>query len=118
VKLFGLDASKELAQSLTDRLGVWLASHEERDFEDGEFKVRPLESVRGEHVFICQSLASAAPRTVLLSPDAGGVKRARVLAALLEARSGKPAGLAFMERHAAKDASRASCSPAMSTARS
>jgi ribose-phosphate pyrophosphokinase len=202
VKLFGLNASKELAQGVADRLGVWLSPHEERDFEDGEFKVRPLESVRGEHVFVCQSLAAsdgrsandalarllflcgavkdagaervtalvpylayarkdrrtkprdpvttryvaqmfeavgadaivtvdvhnpaafensfrigkenleAAPlfaehfaplasvveRTVVLSPDAGGMKRARAFAALLEGRSDKPVGLAFMEK--------------------
>jgi ribose-phosphate pyrophosphokinase len=202
MKLFGLNASKEFAAGLADRVGIWLASHEERDFEDGECKVRPLESVRGEQVFICQSLASsdgrspndalarllflcgaakdagaeqvtalvpylayarkdrrtkprdpvttryvaqmfeavgvdailtvdvhnpaafensfrigkenleAAPlfaehfaplasvveRTVVLSPDAGGIKRARAFATLLENRAGKPAGLAFMEK--------------------
>ena len=202
VKLLGLSASKDFAAGVADRLGVWLASHEERDFEDGEFKVRPLESVRGEHIFVCQSLASsngqsandalarllflcgaakdagaehvtavvpylayarkdrrtkprdpvttryvaqmfeavsvdailtmdvhnpsafensfrigkenleAAPlfaehfaplasvveRTVVLSPDAGGVKRARALADLLEGRCEKPVALAFMEK--------------------
>lgn len=203
MKLFGLNASKDLAASIAERAGVWLASHEERDFEDGEFKIRPLVSVRGERVFVCQSLASsngqsandtlarllffsgaakdagaervvalvpylayarkdrrtkprdpvttrylaqmfeavgvdaiitvdvhnpaafenafrigkenleaaplfaehfaplaaAAERTVVLSPDAGGVKRARVFAALLESASQKPVGLAFMEKH-------------------
>jgi ribose-phosphate pyrophosphokinase len=43
-------------------------------------------------------LASAAERTVVLSPDAGGVKRARTFAAFLEGRSQKPVGLAFMEK--------------------
>ena len=202
MKLFGLNASKEFAAGVADRLGVWPASHEERDFEDGEFKVRPLESVRGEQVFVCQSLVSsdgqsandalarllflcgavkdagadqvialvpylayarkdrrtkprdpvttryvaqmfeavgvdaiitvdvhnpaafensfrigkenleAAPlfadhfaplaavveRTVVLSPDAGGVKRARVFAAALESQAHKPVALAFMEK--------------------
>jgi ribose-phosphate pyrophosphokinase len=202
VKLFGLNTSKEFAAGLADRVGVWLASHEERDFEDGEFKVRPLESVRGEQVFVCQSLVSSngqsvndalarllflcgavkdagaeqvtalvpylayarkdrrtkprdpvttryvaqmfeavgvdavvtvdvhnvaafensfrirkenleaatlfaehfAPlvsvveRIVVLSPDAGGVKRARSFAALLESRCEKPVALAFMEK--------------------
>jgi ribose-phosphate pyrophosphokinase len=202
MKLFGLNASSELARSVADRLGVRLSSLEERDFEDGEFKVRPLERVRGEHVFICQSLvssdgrsandalarllflcgaakdagaehvtalvpylayarkdrrtkprdpvttryvaqmfeavgadaivtvdvhnpaafensfrigkenleaaalfaehfaplASVVEHTVVLSPDAGGVKRARTFAALLESRSRKPVGLAFMEK--------------------
>jgi ribose-phosphate pyrophosphokinase len=203
VKLFGLNASKELAAQLADRAGIWLASHEERDFEDGEFKVRPLESVRGEGVFVCQTLtrgngqsvndtlarllffcgaakdagaervvalvpylayarkdrrtkprdpvttrylaqmfeavgidaiitvdvhnpaafensfrigkenleaaplfaehfaplAAAAQRTVVLSPDAGGVKRARLFAGLLESLCQKPVGLAFLEKH-------------------
>jgi ribose-phosphate pyrophosphokinase len=43
-------------------------------------------------------LVAAAERTVVLSPDAGGVKRARPFAALLERRSQKPVGLAFMEK--------------------
>jgi ribose-phosphate pyrophosphokinase len=202
VKLFGLNASKELAEAVADRAGIWLSSHEERNFADGEFKVRPLDSVRGEQVFVCQSLAassgqsandalarllffsgalkdagakqvialvpylayarkdrrtqprdpvttryvaqifeavgvdaivtvdvhnpaafenafrigkenlaaaplfaehfaqlaSAVERTVVLSPDAGGVKRARAFAALLEARAQKPVGVAFMEK--------------------
>lgn len=202
MKLFGLNATKDFSQRLADSLGIRLGSHEERDFEDGEFKVRPLETVRGEQVFICQSLASsdgqsandklcrllflcgaakdagaeratavvpylayarkdrrtkprdpittryiaqmfeaagvdaivtadvhnpaayensfrigkenleaallfaehfaplaeAAPRTVVLSPDSGGVKRARAFAALLEARAQKSIGVAFMEK--------------------
>lgn len=203
VRLFGLNASKKLAASIAERVGVQLAAHEERDFEDGEFKIRPLVSVRGQRVFVCQSLsssngqsandtlarllffsgaakdagaervvalvpylayarkdrrtkprdpvttryvaqmfeavgvdaiitvdvhnpaafenafrigkenleaaplfaehfapfASAAERTVVLSPDAGGVKRARALAELLESLSQKPVGLAFVEKH-------------------
>ena len=30
--------------------------HEERDFEDGEHKARPLASVRGRHAYVLQSL--------------------------------------------------------------
>jgi len=45
------------------------------------------------------SLATAAERTVVLSPDAGGVKRARAFAGLLERLSQKPVGLAFLEKH-------------------
>jgi ribose-phosphate pyrophosphokinase len=37
-------------------MGVRLAEHEERDFEDGEHKTRPLESVRDKSVFVIQSL--------------------------------------------------------------
>ena len=33
-------------------LGLPLAEHEEREFEDGEHKMRPLTSVRGLDVFV------------------------------------------------------------------
>ena len=39
-------------------LGEPLAKHEEREFEDGEHKARPLQSVRGADVFVLQSLHS------------------------------------------------------------
>lgn len=37
-------------------LGVPPSPHEERDFEDGEHKIRPLVSVRGQDVYVVQSL--------------------------------------------------------------
>jgi len=37
---------------------VALAAHEEREFEDGEHKARPLVSVRGHDVYVIQSLHS------------------------------------------------------------
>lgn len=57
MKLFGLGASAAAAGELARELGIVPATHEERDFEDGEFKIRPLESVRNEHVFVYHSLA-------------------------------------------------------------
>jgi ribose-phosphate pyrophosphokinase len=60
MKLFGLDASRAGAERLAELLGIALAVHEEREFEDGEFKIRPLESVRDEQVFVYHSLASGA----------------------------------------------------------
>lgn len=56
MKIFGLGASAAYAQQIAAELGVDCAAHEEREFEDTEFKVRPLESVRGEQVFVCCSL--------------------------------------------------------------
>jgi ribose-phosphate pyrophosphokinase len=44
-------------------LGAPLAAHEEREFEGGEFKVRALESVTGERVFVVQSLYGDASLT-------------------------------------------------------
>ena len=54
--LFALDASRAFGERLAGRLGVGLSAHEERDFEDGEHKARPLQNVRGRDVFVVQSL--------------------------------------------------------------
>ena len=58
MKLYGLNQTRVFAERLGAELRVPLAPHEERDFEDGEFKIRPLDSVRRERVFVCQSLAA------------------------------------------------------------
>ncbi len=47
IAVFGLSASRAFAEGVAAALGVPLAAHEERAFEDGEHKARPLESVRG-----------------------------------------------------------------------
>lgn len=54
--LFGLEASRSFAEKVANTLGVELAAHEEREFEDSEHKARPLVSVRGRDVFVIQSL--------------------------------------------------------------
>ncbi len=56
MSLFALAASQPLGDAIAARLGVALAAHEEREFEDGEHKSRPLESVRGSDVYVVQSL--------------------------------------------------------------
>lgn len=56
MKLFGLDSCRDQAAALARALGVELARHEERDFEDREFKLRPLVDVRDEHVAVYHSL--------------------------------------------------------------
>lgn len=56
LRLFALQATAELGNSIAQALGVSLAAHEERDFEDGEHKVRPLDSVRDRDVYVIQSL--------------------------------------------------------------
>jgi ribose-phosphate pyrophosphokinase len=58
MKLYGLNQTKEFAERIAGHLGVRLAPHEEREFEDGEFKIRALDGVDAERVFVCQSLAS------------------------------------------------------------
>lgn len=64
MKLFGLDASAAGARNLAQHLGLELSRHEEREFADGEFKVRPLESVVAEDVFVYQSLAGGGSQSV------------------------------------------------------
>lgn len=56
LSLFALNASRDFGQRVAGALGVTLAPHEEREFEDGEHKARPLESVRGRDVFVVVSL--------------------------------------------------------------
>ena len=54
--LFALDANHELAQKVGRLLRLGIAPHEERRFEDGEFKIRPLTNVRNKDVFVLSSL--------------------------------------------------------------
>ena len=54
--MFALKASDSLGKSIVSLTGEMLASHEEREFEDGEHKARPLDAVAGADVFVIQSL--------------------------------------------------------------
>ncbi len=64
MSLFALDPDRDLGQRMARVLGLSLSAHEERDFEDGEHKIRPLESVRGRDVFVVQSLYGDGQRSV------------------------------------------------------
>jgi len=54
--LFALNASRAYGEVIAAGLGLPLSPHEERSFEDGEHKARPLVNVRGRDVFVVQSL--------------------------------------------------------------
>ena len=56
LRIFALDASKQLGSLIASALGQPLASHEEREFEDGEHKSRPIDAVTGADVYVVQSL--------------------------------------------------------------
>ena len=58
LRLFALQATANLGQAIARALGQTLAAHEEREFEDGEHKVRPLAAVGGMDVYVIQSLHS------------------------------------------------------------
>ncbi len=54
--LFALEASRPFAEKVSRGLKLALSPHEEREFEDGEHKARPLVNVRNRHVFVIHSL--------------------------------------------------------------
>lgn len=56
VQVFALGASSDLGRAVASELGCPLASQEEREFEDGEHKGRPLDAVVGRDVYVVQSL--------------------------------------------------------------
>jgi len=58
--LFALGESRALAADIAAILRLPLAPLEERSFEEGEFKLRPLVSVRDRPVFVVQTLAGTA----------------------------------------------------------
>lgn len=56
MRLFALNETASFGKAVACALGRDLDLHEERDFEDGEHKARPLVSVRGKHAVVIQSL--------------------------------------------------------------
>ena len=56
MQLFALDSGDAFAAALSARLDEPLAPHEERVFEDGERKLRPLVDPRGDDAYVVASL--------------------------------------------------------------
>jgi ribose-phosphate pyrophosphokinase len=54
--LFALDATRDFGAAIARELAVTLAPLEERTFEDGEHKIRPLVDPDGADVYVVQSL--------------------------------------------------------------
>lgn len=54
--LFSLRSGRRFAERVAERLGVDVGGHEEREFEWGAHKSRPLVSVRDRDVYVVQSL--------------------------------------------------------------
>lgn len=61
--LFALGTSQGIGERIARQAGVALAEHEERDFEDGEHKTRPLINVRNRDVYVVQSLYGEAEQS-------------------------------------------------------
>ncbi len=56
LRLFALEATRPFGKRVAEALGLPLTPHEEREFEDGEHKSRPLAPVRGADAYVIQSL--------------------------------------------------------------
>jgi ribose-phosphate pyrophosphokinase len=56
VSVFALTPSEALGRTVAEALGIKVAHHELRRFEDGEHKIRPLVPVRGRDVYVVCSL--------------------------------------------------------------
>ncbi len=63
LSLFGLGTSRAYAERVAAELERPLAPHEEREFEDGEHKARPLQDVRGHDVFVIHALHGEATQS-------------------------------------------------------
>jgi ribose-phosphate pyrophosphokinase len=56
LQLFALNGTEDLGRGISKLLAHPLSLHEERDFEDGEHKARPLDPVGGTDVYVIHSL--------------------------------------------------------------
>jgi ribose-phosphate pyrophosphokinase len=56
MSMFAMRSGRAFGERVAARIGVALAAHEELEFEWGQHKARPLESVRGKDVYVVQSL--------------------------------------------------------------
>lgn len=97
--LFALDADHDLGLSTARSLGCTLADHEERRFEDGEHKIRPLVEVAGRDVYILSSLHGDGDRSV----NDKLVRLLHFLGALKDSFAGRVTALVPYMAYARKD---------------
>lgn len=64
LNVFAFSDSQEIAKKVCKELDIEMSNLEERHFEDGEHKSRPLQSVRNHNVFVIQSLYSDMEQSV------------------------------------------------------
>ncbi|HEY6561868.1 MAG TPA: ribose-phosphate pyrophosphokinase [Polyangiaceae bacterium] len=64
LEVFALNSDQPFAAAVCDLLRLPIARHEEREFDDGEHKTRPLEAVRGKDVYLVASLVGGARHSV------------------------------------------------------
>jgi ribose-phosphate pyrophosphokinase len=69
MQLFALDGATPLALALARALGEPIAAHEDRAFDDGEHKWRPLADPAGAHCFVLSSLHAGSAGSAGGEPD-------------------------------------------------
>lgn len=62
IKLFALNSNQELAEKIAEEMGVELCDASVKHFSDGEIQININESVRGDDVFIIQSISRSGQR--------------------------------------------------------
>jgi ribose-phosphate pyrophosphokinase len=62
--LFALESGRAYGEALARSLGLALSAQDERVFEDGEHKLRSVESVRERDVYVLQSLFAESGRSI------------------------------------------------------
>ncbi len=62
--VFAMRSGANFGELISKELGVHISEHEERAFEDGEHKTRPLENVRNQNVYVIDSLYSDEEQSV------------------------------------------------------
>lgn len=83
--VFALGADRRFGEAIAARLGVEPGAHEERDFPDGEHKLRPLVEVGGRDVYVVHDLA----RDDRQSPNDKLVRLLFFIGALKDAGAGR-----------------------------
>lgn len=62
--LFALNSSRAFGENIAEIIGLTLSEHEERDFSEGEHKIRSLVNVNNKNVFVIYSLYGEPKLTV------------------------------------------------------
>lgn len=99
-RVFALGPAAALGARIAGQLGEPLAPHEERGFEDGERKIRPLVNVRDRDVYVVDSLHGDRAETV----HDKLVRLAIFLGALRDAGAGRVTAVVPYLCYARKDA--------------
>ncbi|HXH04754.1 MAG TPA: ribose-phosphate diphosphokinase [Candidatus Competibacteraceae bacterium] len=105
--VFALDTTREYGARVAAHLGLPLGEHEEREFEDGEHKARPLVDVRRREVFVIHSLHGGSGR----SPSDKLCRLLFFIGALKDAGAERVTAVAPYLCYARKDRRTQSCDP-------